>query len=411
MTTPLNQATVNQLAAAEPAWLAPRRLQAWEQYGRTAMPTRRDYEWQRLDIRAVSVDLFCAGNGTPVVQASLSSLSSQLATAGFFFSSLADALRQHGDLVQRYLGRAIPADEPGKFAALHNAFWSVGACLYVPRGVRLTEPLEVTYRFQGRQAGGFPRTLVILEPGAEATLVQRFVGGPEQPAPKDAPSVFASATEVFVEEGARLHYISLQDFAPNVYDFSLKRAEVAKDAEVDWVLGMFGGSFLRYDVQSSMNGEGAMSYMYGAAVGTGRQQLAQFTRQHHRVGNTTSDLLFKNVLRQRAVSNYTGTIKVEQDANGTNAYQSNRNLVLDKEVQCDTRPVLEIESNQLRCTHGATVGRLDPQQLYYLQSRGLPESSARDLLIEAFLNPVLDRVRLDPVREEFRQIIRRQLEA
>lgn len=411
MTNALNKDTVDRLAGKEPSWVAAQRREAWALYDRLPLPSRRDLEWQRLDIRPVLVDLLRAGNGAPVVQASLSSLSSQLATTGFLFSDLNTALAQHGDVVRRYLGRCIPANEPSKFAALHNAFWSVGACLYVPRGVRVAEPLEITYRFQGRQAGGFPRTLVILEPGAEATLVQRFVGGPENPTPTDAPSILASATEVFVEEGAKLHYISLQDLAPQVYDFSMKRAEIARDAEVDWVLGMFGGSFLRYDVQSALNGEGANSYMYGVAVGTGRQQLAQFTRQHHRVGNTTSDLLFKNVLRHRAISNYTGTIKVEKKANGTNAYQSNRNLVLDKEVQCDTRPILEIESNQLRCTHGATVGQLDPQQLYYLRSRGLSEPQARDLLIEAFVNPVLDRVRVESVREEFRQIVRRKLES
>ena len=410
MTTALTRETVERLAANGPAWLADQRRQAWQVYDQAPLPTRRDFEWQRLDIRPLKVHLLCAGNGTPFVQASLSSLSSQLATKGFFFSDLHAALAQHGDVVRRYLGRCIPATEPAKFAALQNACWSVGACLYVPAGLRLDEPLEITYRFQGRQAAGFPRTLVILEPGAEATLVQRFVGGPDIVAGNDAPSVLASATEVFVEPGARLHYISLQDLAPHVYDFSLKRAEVAQDAEVDWVLGMFGGSFLRYDVQSAMTGEGATSYMYGAAVGTGRQQLAQFTRQHHRVGNTTSDLLFKNVLRQQAVSHYTGTIKVERDANGTNAYQSNRNLVLDPAVQCDTQPVLEIESNQLRCTHGATVGRLDPQQLYYLRSRGLSEPQARNLLIEAFLAPILDRIRLENVRAEFQQIVRRQLE-
>ena len=149
--------------------------------------------------------------------------------------------------------------------------------------------------------------------------------------------------------------------------------------------------------------------MYGVGVGDNKQQLGQFTRQHHLVGNTTSDLLFKNVLRDRAASNYVGLIKVEKNANGTNAYQSNRNLVLDKDVQCDTRPILEIESNQLRCTHGATVGRLDEQQLYYLRSRGLTETQARNLLIEAFLAPVLDRIQVESVRQEFADLIHRKV--
>jgi Fe-S cluster assembly protein SufD len=180
---------------------------------------------------------------------------------------------------------------------------------------------------------------------------------------------------------------------------------VARDAEIDWVLGMFGASFQRYDVECVMEGEGGNSFMYAVGVLDHNQQFGQFTKQHHKTGNTTSDLMFKNVLRDSAVSNYAGVIKVEKNANGTNAYQANRNLVLSKEVRCDTRPILEIESNQLRCTHGATVGQLEEQQLFYLRSRGLTPELARDVLIEAFLDPVLARIQVESVQKEFAKLV------
>ena len=168
---------------------------------------------------------------------------------------------------------------------------------------------------------------------------------------------------------------------------------------------MFGASFQRYDVECVMEGEGGTSFMYAVGVLDHNQQFGQFTKQHHKTGNTTSDLLFKNVLRDSAVSNYVGVIKVEKNANGTNAYQANRNLVLSKEVRCDTRPILEIESNQLRCTHGATVGQLEEQQLFYLRSRGLRPEQARDVLIEAFLDPVLARIQVESVQKEFAKLV------
>ncbi len=360
------------------------RALAWQTYQRLPLPSRRDVDWQRVDLRALNL--------TDIEKRPQSLRVTLNSAPGVTLTNLAE---------QPHLGRAIPADEPNKFAALTSALWQHGAYLHVPTNFKADRPLEITYEFTGDNAAAFPRTLVVVESGAEATLVQKFVG--------PGTGVHASLTEVFVEEGALLHYVSFQNLASGALDFTLKRAHVARDAEIDWVVGMFGGSFSRYDVQCVMDGEGGTSFMYGVGVGDSRQQLGQFTRQHHRAGNTTSDLLFKNVLHDRAASNYAGVIKVEKIANGTNAYQSNRNLVLDKGVQCDTRPILEIESNKLRCTHGATVGQLDENQLYYLRTRGLNETTARNVLIEAFLDPVLARIQVESVQKEFAELIHRKV--
>jgi Fe-S cluster assembly protein SufD len=398
MTTALTQQTLEAIASGNPAWLKAYRQAAWQTFEKLPLPTRRDVEWQRFDLRALKLDK---------VSLSESSIVEKLAgTAkdGVIFCDMQTALTKHGDLVKQYLGKGIAPDEPRKFAALHAAFWNTGTFLYVPRGIKVNTPLEVVYEFSGQNVAGFPHTLVVVEPGAEATLVQKFVGGPAA-GTNGAPSVHASGTEVFVKEGGHLHYISMQNFSPNVFDFTLKRAHVERDAEIDWVIGMFGASFQRYDIECVMEGEGGTSFMYAVGVADHRQQFGQFTKQHHKTGNTVSDLMFKNVLRDAAVSNYAGMIKVEKNANGTNAYQANRNLVLSDKVKCDTKPILEIESNQLRCTHGATVGRLDENQIFYLRSRGLKEEQARQVLIEAFLDPVLARIQVDSVQKEFASLI------
>jgi Fe-S cluster assembly protein SufD len=404
MTTTFSKQTLEAITSGEPAWLKSQRLAAWQTFEKLPLPTKRDPQWQRFDMRALKLDQVAVPTDEPSIAERLSALPAQLSKKGVLFCSMSAALAQHGDLVKEFLGQSIAPDEPSKFGALHGALWRTGAFLYVPRDVRVELPLEVVYEFSGQHTAGFPRTLVVVEPGAEATLVQKFVGGPTVGS-NGAASIHASGTEVFVREGGHLHYISEQNFSPNVYDFTLKRAHVARDAEIDWVLGMFGASFQRYDVECIMEGEGGTSFMYAVGVLDHNQQFGQFTKQHHKTGNTTSDLLFKNVLRDKAVSNYAGVIKVEKNANGTNAYQANRNLVLSQEVRCDTRPILEIESNQLRCTHGATVGQLEEQQLFYLRSRGLTPELARDVLIEAFLDPVLARIQVEAVQKEFAKLV------
>jgi len=408
MTTGFTQQTLEAIASGEPAWLKSQRLAAWQMFEKLPLPNKRDLQWQRFDIRALKLDKLALTAGQPSITERLTTLPPAVGKQGVIFCDMATALAKHPDAVKGYLGKSIAPDEPSKFGALHAALWQTGAFLYVPSNVRVDQPLEVVYEFNGQHTAAFPHTLVVVEPGAEATLVQKFVGGPPA-GTNGAPSIHASGTEVFVKEGGHLHYVSEQNFLPNVYDFTLKRAHVARDAEIDWVLGMFGASFQRYDVECVMEGEGGTSFMYAVGVLDHKQQFGQFTKQHHKTGNTTSDLMFKNVLRDSAVSNYAGVIKVEKNANGTNAYQANRNLVLSKEVRCDTRPILEIESNQLRCTHGATVGQLEEQQLFYLRSRGLTPELARDVLIEAFLEPVLSRIQVESVQKEFASLVHQKV--
>ena len=404
MTTGFTQKTLEEIASGDPAWLRSQRVAAWQTFEKLPLPTKRDVEWQRFDLRALKLNQVGLPADKRSIAERLTTLPTELSKKGVLFCDMRTALAKHGDVLKHYLGKSMASDELSKFSALHAALWSAGAFLYVPRDVKVEAPLEVIYEFSGQHTAGFPRTLVVVEPGAEATLVQKFTGGPSAGS-NGAASIHASGTEVFVKEGGHLHYISEQNFSPNVYDFTLKRAHVARDAEIDWVLGMFGASFQRYDVECIMEGEGGTSFMYAVSVLDHNQQFGQFTKQHHKTGNTTSDLLFKNVLRDQSVSNYAGVIKVEKNANGTNAYQANRNLVLSKEVRCDTRPILEIESNQLRCTHGATVGQLEGQQLFYLRSRGLTPELARDVLIEAFLDPVLARIQVDAVQKEFAKLV------
>ena len=234
MTTGFSQQTVEAISSGEPPWLKSQRLSAWQTFERLPLPTRRDLEWQRFDMRALNLGKITFPlDGQPTISERLSGLPADLAGKGVIFCDLQTALAKHGNLVKEYLGKSIAPDEPMKFYALHAALWKTGAFLYVPRDLRVTIPLEIVYEFSGQNTAGFPHTLVVIEPGAEATLAQKFVGGPTVGS-NGVPSVHASGTEVFVKEGGHLHYISLQNFSPNVFDFTLKRAHVARDAVIDW---------------------------------------------------------------------------------------------------------------------------------------------------------------------------------
>jgi Fe-S cluster assembly protein SufD len=378
------------LASGEPVWLRGQRRAAWDRFSSLPYPTPRDDGWRRFNLRALKIENIAAAAGSQTL--------SDVKNDGVIFCDIATAIGEHPDLVREHLK---PHTQPGKFIALHEAFWQNGVFAYVPGNLKLPEPLEVTYHLTGEAFA--PRSIVIIEPGAEATFIERFAGG------NGAIAFHAGGTDVFVKDSGKLHYVSLQNFSASVYDFTVKRARVERDAEIDWVFGMFGGAFSRCDADCAMHGPGGRSFLYGVGVGADRQQFGQFTRQHHLTGHTTSDLLFKNVYRDEAIGVYSGIIRVEKNANGTNAYQANRNLVLSDKVKCDTRPLLEIESNDLRCTHGATVGRLDENQIFYLRSRGLTESQSREILTEGFLQPVLARIKVPATRREFAGLIHHKL--
>ncbi len=312
-----------------------------------------------------------------------SSLEIERAPEGVTFEPLGDHPRLH----------ALVGWEE-KFAAHNAALWQNGLLVVVPRGVVLEDPLYV--RIANAVDGGslFWRLLVIAEPGSRFTLIEEYAS-----ARPDVSGYSNAVVELFVEDGARLEYVSLQNLSQETWHFASHHAKVGRDAELDWVAGGFGSKKGKIRIQNDLAGPGATSRVTGAYFADAKQHLDYDTFQEHIAPNTTSDFAFKGALRESARSVWRGMIRVEKDAQKTNAYQENRNLLLSKEAHADSIPGLEILANDVRCTHGATLGQVDREQLFYLMSRGLSRAEAERLIVRGFFQDVLDRIELEPVRE------------
>jgi Fe-S cluster assembly protein SufD len=281
-----------------------------------------------------------------------------------------------------------------KFAAHNAALWQHGLLVHVPRDVVLEQPLYV--RIANTVEGGslFWRLLVVAEPGSRFTVIEEHAS-----ASPDLAGYSNAAVEIVVQDGAKVEYVSVQNLSRATWHFASHHARVERDAELDWVAGGFGSAKGKVRIQNDLAGRGATSRVTGAYFADGTQHLDYDTFQEHIAPDTTSDFAFKGALRDTARAVWRGMIRVEEGAQKTNAYQENRNLLLSKTAHADSIPGLEILANDVRCTHGATLGQVDREQLFYLMARGLPRAEAERLIVRGFFQDVLDRVELEPVRE------------
>src|SRR5436309_12708634 len=278
-----------------------------------------------------------------------------------------------------------------KFAAHNAAMWKHGLLVVVPKGVELEKPLYVRISATGQT---FWRLVVVVEEGARASLIEEYAS----PAP-DTEAYSNAVTELFVEDGAKLEYVSLQNLSRQTWHFASHHARVERDAELDWVAGGFGSAKGKVWIQNDLAGPGATSRVTGAYFADGTQHLDYDTFQEHMAPSTTSDFAFKGALRDTARAVWRGMIRVEEGAQKTNAYQENRNLLLSDQAHADSIPGLEIMANDVRCTHGATLGKVNRDELFYLMARGLSRAQAERLIVRGFFQDVLDRIELEPVRE------------
>jgi Fe-S cluster assembly protein SufD len=302
------------------------------------------------------------------------------------------------------LGRLVGADE--KFAAHNAAEWQHGLLVHVGRGVVLKKPLYVRITNSADGAALFWRLLVVAEEGSRFSLIEEYVSsGP------DVAGYTNAAAEIYVEQGAKLEYVSIQDLARETWHFASHRARVERDAELDWVAGGFGSKKGKIRIENDLAGQGATSRVTGCYFADGAQELDYDTLQEHLAPNTTSDFAFKGVLRDKARAVWRGMIRVAQDAQKTNAYQENRNLLLSPDAHADSIPGLEIEANDVRCTHGATVSQVNRDELFYCMARGLSRSEAELLIVRGFYQEIFDRIELAPVRDALQSVLEARIVA
>ena len=376
------------------------RAEALERYRGLPLPDTTEEHWRFTDLKGFDPDSFeqAAVPGTGQVAAegmldldvaglavvSEDGIEVQQVPEGVTFAPLPE---EHERLYS-----LVGWDE--KFAAHNAAVWQHGLLVHVPRGVELDKPLYVRVANSAEDGALFWRLLVIADTGARFTLVEEVVS-----ARPDLSAYTNVAVEIFVENEAKLEYVSLQNLSRETWHFASHHARVERDAELDWVTGGFGSKKGKVRIQNDLAGQGATSRVTGAYFTDGGQHLDYDTFQEHIAPNTTSDFAFKGALRDKSTAVWRGMIRVEPDAQKTNAYQENRNLMLSPTTHAVPIPGLEIMANDVRCTHGATVGRVDREQLFYLMARGLSRTEAERLIVRGFFEDVLARVELEPVRE------------
>jgi Fe-S cluster assembly protein SufD len=405
--------------------IASYRTSAWNAFKRLSLPVNTEEAWRRTDIHALPVEKFKLRvdgvNEFPSVREDLLKplvadqhggqivltpgsvkidLEEKLVKQGVIFTDLRTAEQKHPDLLAKMIGKTVNVEE-GKFAALAGALAQNGVVLYVPKGVNVEEPLHSVLWGPGANLAHVSHILVLVDEGASVTYVH------ESASPDDmaSNSMHAGLVEIQVLQDASLKFVELQSWGRHVWNFSHERIRVERGGKLDWIFGAIGSRLTKNFSELDLAGEGATGRMSGFYFTDGNQHLDHDTQQNHLAPHTTSDLLFKGALKGKSRSVWQGMIYVAPGAQKTDGYQANRNLVLSEGSRADSIPGLEILADDVRCTHGATVGKLEAEPLFYLKSRGIPQAEAEKIVVEGFFDPIFQRIPFEGVRERFQEYI------
>lgn len=395
-----------------PLWFRDQQHGGWTKFEALPYPGRKDQPWRFSNVNAL--DLSRYNFGAPLTQAERSEilerstaldqvagrlifaddqllrrdpLPQKLLAAGVILKPLERAIIEHEDLFRRHFMAQPAMLGSAKFAALHEAFVTSGTFVYVPKGVEVEVPIEIFHWLHGDNAAVFPHTLLIADEMAKVTVIEHF-----RSAHSDRGGFACGVNDLVVGRGAKLNYVCTQDWNEKALAIQINSTSVERDASALSLNVHLGGAYSRFEGLSRLTGEGARSDMLSVSVADNTQEFDARTLQDHLSPHTTSDLLYKNALTDRARNTFGGLIRVEPHAHFTDAYQTVRNLLLSDDAEANSMPGLEILADNVKCSHGATSGQISENEMFYLLSRGIPAPVAKQLLVSGFLNEVVDRL-------------------
>ena len=409
---------------SEPDWLTTLRKEAWDHAKAMSWPERRHEEWIRTDIRVFNLNkhVLPASSASDVASSHQllegvdvggrietfdsflqhEELDASLSEKGVVFGSLSRLSRDHADLIRKHLFSVFDPDYD-KFAALHAAFWSGGQLLYVPRGVVVDKPLHIGSMMSD---GGTDttHTLIVLEEGAEATVLHE-----SNSVTPDGKGMHLGAVEIVQQPGSHLRYVNLQEWGQKAYHFAHQKASVGRDATLQWTIAAMGSQLSKVNQSVDLVGAGANSQVNGVMFTEARQHLAYHTQQYHRAPDCRSDFLYKAAQQDQSRTVWRGMIKVDPEAQKTDGYQRNDNLILSNSARADSIPGLEIEADDVRCTHGSTTAKVDEEQIFYARCRGFTRKEATRMIVSGFFQQIFDRITIESVRSALGAAIARQV--
>ncbi|HEY4282048.1 MAG TPA: Fe-S cluster assembly protein SufD [Chthoniobacterales bacterium] len=395
-----------------PDWFRDQQQEAWNEFKSLPAPTRKDQLWRFSNVDLLDLSTFnfsrelseddhqnvlkysqglkeFAGRmifaGDQLVERDV--VSDQLKKRGVIFQPLERAMVEHADLFRKYFMSQPAVLGSAKFAALHKALVSSGTFLFVPRGVEIDLPIEIFHWLRGENVSVFPHLLLVADELAKVTVIEHFRSCDQR-----APGFACGVNDLIAGPGAKITYVCAQSWGENVRALQMNTTTADHDASAMSLNLHLGGKYSRFESLSRLIGEGARSDLLAVTVATNDQEFDARTLQDHVSPNTASDLLYKNALDERARCTFGGLIRVEPHAHFTDAYQKVRNLLLSDDCEANSMPGLEILADNVRCTHGATSGQIDEDELFYLRARGIPTAMAQRLIVSGFLNDVIRRL-------------------
>ena len=414
----------------EPDWLREKRQVAWSIFEETPMPATSDEAWRRTDLRKIKWERFkladlpslapagemvkdlaelppdardaleekypAAGriviaNGRVVFH----EVSPEIAEQGVIFTDLSTAVAEHPELVRKYLETEAVTPSNSKFAALNSALWQGGVFLYLPKEVEVEHPFQTALILEGEGSAIFPRTLIVADRFSKATYIEETISHGEH-----GQALNVGVVEIYTNDSAQIRYVDVQRWGEDVYNFNVKRSVGRNDSSVIWETGQLGGRLTKSYYDSELPGNGAMMNFNGVYFMRGKQHLDIDCLIHHIGLATAGDLLLHGALKDKSRSIFTGLIKIDPTGQQTNSYLKNENLLLDRTARADSIPSLEIDANDVRASHGATIGKIDEEYIFYLMSRGISRNTAVRMVVEGFFYKVFDRMHHERVREK-----------
>jgi Fe-S cluster assembly protein SufD len=419
------------LSSGEPAWLAERRAAGIDQFKNLPMPKARDEEWRFASVGKLSIDDFkpvdAPADGTldaltdrsdlvtdragrcvyvDDALANFECISKELADQGVIYLPIADAIELHPELMEKYFMKESTELGSQKFFGLHAASVKAGAILYLPKGVEIAKPFVNYYWASAERTAIFPHTLIIAEDNAKLSVVDVFFSETDE---NEALNV--SVSNIHAGAGAQVFRKVVQDWNEKTTSFQLDTTVAERDARVNNIAVNIGAKRARFENQTRIEGPGADVKMYSLTVAEETQEFDQRTFQTHNAPNAVSDLLYKNALLDHARTIFSGLIKVAEGAQQTDAYQTNRNLLLDPSADANALPGLEILANDVRCSHGATTGNVDDEELFYMMQRGIPKRVAMQLMVFGFFEEVIEKIENEELAENLRLLIHKKFDS
>ena len=429
MTTVLENPTPTNVD--EPTWLAERRSAGKAQFDELPAPTANDERWRFASVTRLKTDGY-APSATPTAeqsaaiversklvtersgqlvfaddtQAQFEAISDELAAQGVIYLPVAEAITKHPELMEKYFLQESTELGSEKFFGLHAQLVKAGSILFIPKGVEIEKPFVNYYWTSGARSAVFPHTLIVAEDNAKAAVVDIFFSETDE---NEALNIAVS--NIHAGAGANVFRKVVQDWNEKTTSFQLDTTVAGRDAQVKNLAVNIGAERARYEAQTRIDGPGADVKMYSLTVAEEHQEFDQRTFQTHNAPNAVSDLLYKNALLDKSRSIFSGLIKVAEGAQQTDAYQTNRNLLLDPTAEANALPGLEILANDVKCSHGATTGNVDQSELFYMMSRGISKRVAMQLMVFGFFEEVIEKVESDELADNLRKLIRNKFEA